>query len=372
MGYIADFLRTLKDNISVIIRGDYIEGVQDLNTLGDCALKRLDKKSVTPSVKGMRKLTASEKKQVREFYRPYARVSLRYHRLYTDRSGRFCAEYLPEDMFFTKVDRFYCGRDEARYLDNKCYYYRLFGNVKQPELIFMRIGGTYFDPALKAVTEAQAAELVMNEPEAVVKRAVNSEGGAGVSFIGGRELSRDFSRIMSAIPCDVVVQRPVRQHAELSALHKESVNTVRVISLLTDNEVKIYAACLKIGVGEERTDNGCRGGIYCGVKDDGTLNDYGILDNGAVLRRHPDLGYEFGTKRAPCIDKIKELVKTAHPFMAHFRLISWDVTVDENGDAVLIEANLTLGGINNVQMCSGPLFKDDTVKILDEVFGRKE
>jgi hypothetical protein len=54
--------------------------------------------------------------------------------------------------------------------------------------------------------------------------------------------------------------------------------------------------------------------------------------------------------------------------MGHFRMISWDVAIDEQGEAVLIEANLTLGGISDVQMCSGPLFGRDTKKILDEVF----
>ena len=57
--------------------------------------------------------------------------------------------------------------------------------------------------------------------------------------------------------------------------------------------------------------------------------------------------------------------------MGHFRLVAWDVTIDEQGEAVLIEANLTLGGINDVQMCSGPLFGKDTKKILDEVFRGK-
>ena len=43
----------------------------------------------------------------------------------------------------------------------------------------------------------------------------------------------------------------------------------------------------------------------------------------------------------------------------------------ENGDAVLIEANMRKGGINFHQFNNGPLFGDFTKRVLDEVFGVK-
>jgi hypothetical protein len=253
-------------------------------------------------------------------------------------------------------------------LDNKCYYYRLFSNVKLPEAVVLRIGGSYLDGKLHPITEEQAAELVRGEEEVVLKKAYNSEGGYGVEFVAGRALAEKFHGKMSGISCDVVIQKPVKQHKALSELHPESVNTMRIVSVKTDDKVKVYKVCVKIGVGKERMDNGCHGGIYCGVRSDGRLRDYGILDNGGVLHEHPDLGYRFGDKRIPHLGRAIKLVKEAHSFMGHFRMISWDVAIDEQGEAVLIEANLTLGGISDVQMCSGPLFGRDTKKILDEVF----
>jgi hypothetical protein len=63
-----------------------------------------------------------------------------------------------------------------------------------------------------------------------------------------------------------------------------------------------------------------------------------------------------------------DLVKQIHPFMGHHRLISWDVAVDSEGDAVLIEANLSLGGCDDVQVLNGPFFGKYTRRILDEVY----
>lgn len=367
-------LRIIYDNIRSIITGDYEEGKTDLNTLGNLALIRIDRKTVTPSTKGIPRLSIRQKKAVKKFYSPYVRfMTDRYHRIYTNKSGgKFYPEYLPEELYVTLIDRYFSDREEARFLDNKCYYYRLFSNVKLPELVGMRIGSSWMNNDLQLIPFSKMQELIEKEDEVVVKRAVNSEGGFGVDFLSGTHKMKAFNEIISKTSCDLVIQKPIRQHPQLSELHKESVNTMRIVSLLTEDKVKIYAVCLKIGVGKERVDNGCHGGIYCGVHSDGSLGEIGALDNGEVLYTHPDLGYRFSDKKVPCLGKAIKLVKQAHSFLGHFRLVSWDIAIDEEGDAVLVEANLSLGGIDDVQVCTGPLFGKDTKKILDEVFGSRK
>ncbi|MDO4292950.1 MAG: sugar-transfer associated ATP-grasp domain-containing protein [Eubacteriales bacterium] len=363
------------ENIRCIITGNYIEGRTDLNTLCNLALIRIDRKTVTPSIKGLPKLSGAQKKQIKRLYGPYVRhMTDRYHRYYTHASGIFRPDYLPEELYVTRVDRYFSDRQEARFLDNKCYYYRLFSNVKQPEAVGMRIGKSWLDAGLQAVTWETLRERLAKEPELVVKRAVNSQGGSGVSFLDEKDSAERLRRLDSLvgqIPCDLVIQRPVRQHPGLMRLHPESVNTLRIVSLLTQDKVKICAVCLKIGVGKERVDNGCHGGIYCGVRPDGSLRARGVLDNGQTVERHPQLGYRLAEQKVPCLKQALALVRRAHPFLGHFRLISWDVAIDEKGEAVLIEANLSLGGINDVQITTGPLFGRDTKRVLNEVFGGK-
>ena len=67
----------------------------------------------------------------------------------------------------------------------------------------------------------------------------------------------------------------------------------------------------------------------------------------------------------------KELVKKAHPMVPHFRLVSFDIAINEEGEPIFIEANLCKGSIEIHDFNNGPVFGEDTKKILDEVYGVK-
>ncbi len=366
-------LKIIADNIKTLITGDYKKGDTDLNTLWNITLFFLDRRGVSPSLKGVKKLSKGQKSKALRYYSPYIkRISDRYHRIYTAKSGRFSPRYMPADVFYMYVDRYLSDRKAAIYLDNKCYYYRLFSNVKLPEAVALRIGDTWLDSGLKPIPYKAVRSIVKNEDELVVKEAYNSEGGHGVTFIEGEKLCREFKERVDELICDVVIQRPIKQHAQMAALHPQSVNTLRIVSLLTKDKIQIYAVCVRIGVGEARMDNGWQGGIFCAVRPDGSLKEYGVRHDGTRTKTHPDLGYSFADKRIPHLAKAIRLVKKAHAFMGHFRLVAWDIAIDEKGEAVLVEANLTMGAINEIQICNGPLFKKDTDKILSEVFkGRR-
>jgi hypothetical protein len=73
----------------------------------------------------------------------------------------------------------------------------------------------------------------------------------------------------------------------------------------------------------------------------------------------------------PSYEKAVELIKLLHPRLGHFRLVSWDIAINAQGEAVLIEANMRKGSINFHQFNNGPLFGELTDRVLDEVFGQK-
>ena len=123
-----------------------------------------------------------------------------------------------------------------------------------------------------------------------------------------------------------------------------------------------------MGVDSGRVDNVTAGGISCGINNDGTLKKYATAYyTGEKFERHPQ-GFIFDGYKVPSYDKAVKLIMEAAPLIPHFRLVSWDIAIDKEGEPVLIEANMRKGGINLNQFNNGPLFGELTEKILDEVF----
>ena len=92
---------------------------------------------------------------------------------------------------------------------------------------------------------------------------------------------------------------------------------------------------------------------------------------GGRVDKHPTSNLVFEGHEIPGYSKVLEAVKKLHCQMPYFRLISWDFSVDEEEEPVLIEANFKYGALDFHQFGNGPLFGEDTEKILAEVFGNR-
>ncbi|MGF2142113.1 sugar-transfer associated ATP-grasp domain-containing protein [Vagococcus fluvialis] len=89
--------------------------------------------------------------------------------------------------------------------------------------------------------------------------------------------------------------------------------------------------------------------------------------NGKYFDIHPQ-GYDFRGREVPSFKKIIEIAKAEHYSFLYSKIITWGVSVDENGVPVIIEANLSRGSLDFYQYCNGPLFGENTEYILDLVF----
>ena len=218
-------------------------------------------------------LTAAQKKEIREYYRPYHSVSTLFHEYYTEKTGVYAVNYLPNDLYINYIDSFYNDAKKAVVLENKCYFQKMFPDVKQPEMVCYRLNRFWYTPAGERVGFAEIEKAVASEKTVVVKQAAGSSGGHAVSFLdnNSEHYLADFASTVAAIPDDIVVQRPIVQHEKLSALNSSSVNSLRIVSLLRKDDVKVYSVVLRMGVAGMRVDNESSGGINCGVREDGTL-----------------------------------------------------------------------------------------------------
>ena len=322
-------------------------------------------------------LSKEQERQARDFWKPYyGKFSTVFHSFYTNKNGVFAPEYLPTDIYLNVVDEYFNSRVGSHVMDNKCYYPILFGpaNICQPKTVAMRMNGFWYDENMSRIDKDALRERLNQQSAVFVKKATYSYGGLGVLYIDsvGGEIYAQTMESTKNWQEDIVIQQPVKQHALIGAINESSVNTLRIISLLTDEGVKIYTTLLRMGVAGAKVDNGSSGGIACGIADDGCLKKFAYRVSGEKMVKHPTSGLVFEGYKLPGMESARQLVEKAHPMLPHFRLATWDIAIDEQGNAVMIEVNLAKGGLEFPQLTNGPLFGADTKKILDEVFGLKE
>ncbi len=357
------------DGISKYLKKKYVELHRMFSRIRiKFSLKKQYKESFVKKV-----LTSKEKKEIKEFYKKYGKVNLKFHNFYTEKTGNFYANYIPDDMYYCKVDMYYNNWDIATIVDNKCFYNRLLPKVKQPDIFGYRINGIWYDENMVPCSFDDLKEKIKNEKELFIKEAYESAGGHGVTYLkNDKNYVSDFEKCINKIHVDIVIQKAIKQHKILSSLNETSVNTVRILSMLNlDGTVKIYSSILRMGIDGSKVDNASSGGITCGINEDGLLKNVAYKANGEKYLKHPTSGVRFETIKIPKFKEMKELVIKNHPQIPMSRLVSWDLALNEKEEIILIEVNLKYGELDFHQLNNGPVFGDDTMKILDEVYNRK-
>lgn len=322
-------------------------------------------------------LTKEQEKEVLSFYKPYAKPSLVFHRYFTGVSGTFYASYIPQDLYVGYIDPYFNDIIAAQFYDNKTNYDALFHGIPQPKTILKRVNNIWLDSSnnpvfIDGTGNLEDVQIVVNTG-CFVKEAQKTAGGSGVTYIPQGQFSfQKVLEIAGQYKTDIIVQEELIQHEDIARLHASSLNTLRMYSVLgKDGNATIYSAVVRMGAGNAKLDNYSAGGLTCGIQPNGRLRKYGYNKKFEKMECHPTSKVVFEDYVIPNYQGAVELIKKAHPMIAHFRSIAWDIAIRQDGVPVLIEANLCRGGIDSLQLNNGPLYGNDTKKILDEVFGKK-
>lgn len=320
-------------------------------------------------------LSKEQKEKIDVFFKPYFKPwkKYQYHEFYSGCTGEFHVEYIPDDIYYSVIDKYYNDWDKAKKFDDKCYYDRLFSNfgIKMPETICYRINGYWLDSKYRCISEEKAAQLIMEQGKAFLKQSVESEGGHGVVFFDTTEKDiQELKKIFARLGKNLVAQAPIIQSNVTKCLNPSSVNTIRLLSFLDkDGNTKIYSGILRMGIGNSKVDNASSGGITCGIMPDGRLKDRAFKANGEKYEKeHPSSKVRFSDVQIPGYKQICDKIKNIHPQLSNFRLLSWDIALDESDTPVLVEVNMCFGELDFHQLNNGPLFGEDTEMILKEVF----
>ncbi len=160
-----------------------------------------------------------------------------------------------------------------------------------------------------------------------------------------------------------LIQQVIVQHESISEIAPYSVNTIRTVPLLTqDDNVIILSASMRFSVGDSFVDNWSAGGLGVGVNyNQGNLMEYAFDKKGNKYTHHPVSNKQFLGFQIPFWDRVCDLTKKAQQASPFYRLIGLDIAVTPRGP-IAIEINANPDIIFQEQT-GGPLLKDPvTVK----------
>lgn len=325
---------------------------------------------------GIIPISEEQKRTITKFWQQYNvnhKIDFRWYDFFNtiDPNAPHLEYYIPHDIFYGLVDTRLSKPVMAKYFDNKNLYDLLFPDVPQPKTIVRKDEEVLLDAEYNIIDIETAINKCVEAKNVIIKPSVESEGGAGIIFWDSTKDSRESLRDIFNGAGQYIISEIAGQSSILNQIHKDSLNSIRIMSLMDGDEVIILSCVLRMGVNGSKVDNATSGGIFCGICEDGRLKDVAYDTLGKVVREHPQ-GGKLSNYVIPNMDRCRELVKHCAPRLHSIsKLCSWDLYIDQDDNPGLIEVNMTYGGVQIHQIPNGPIFGERTPYILSKVFNTK-
>lgn len=348
--------------------------------IGVLQWRKIEKKKIKTAA--FRKLIANvnlldeEKKQIDDFFIKNLgkKIDYSWHKYYKKISGHFDYRFFPEIYYNADLKHYLNDFSYSVVFENKSvfsnYINGLSLKIKTPNSLLNSISGRLLNYKNQKTTIEDALKYLSKKESIFIKPTVSTYGGEGCVLLKKESLSdlQFEEKIASAIKnsgSDFVIQDVINNQNDIKKLNPSTLNTFRVTTYIIDDNVYVAPLVLRIGRLSANVDNAHSGGMFVAVDENGFITSDAKTTKGESFSKHPDTHVVF---KGYQISNVPKLIKSAKQMALCFprlKLIDWDLTLDEHGDVVVIEANITAGSIWLVQMAHGKaFFGNNTSKIL--------
>lgn len=333
------------------------------------------KRVITSNFKDLechRKLSKAQKKEVQDFYMDMIgeRVPLYSHEYFYSRTGYFTKEYVPTNLYHCELVPKANDKSLAKAYCDKDVCDLLFPGENVAHYVLKNMHGYYYYEG-EPVSQEEAVAKCQNLQDVILKPSLRSKG-KGVqlmSFTDGRNVKGEtVEQVFKQYKQDFLIQKRVKQHADMAALNPTSLNTIRVLSYRSGMEVLIIYSVVRIGRMGQVIDNQSAGGISTSITKDGKLGKVAFGGYSTDNIHKTDSGIVLEGYQLPSYEKTIEMVKRLHLRLPYFNLIGWDMAIEEDGSPILIEIN-TNPGLSQSAFKSG--MGEYTERIIRELWPRR-
>lgn len=197
------------------------------------------------------------------------------------------------------------------------------------------IGRAWID--IDKSSKKQYQEFIEKYPNSMYK-VKNGSGGNGIGICD--ELFRKKHSYEELKNKHLILEEIIEQNKELAEFNPSSVNTLRVVTIVSKDKVNLMNAVFRMGNGRGRTDNfhhyglaaliDCESGVVISPAVDKKNNKYYF---------HPLSGKQIIGYHIPHWSEVVTTVKKAARVRANVRYVGWDITLDKNNKVCIIEGN---------------------------------
>jgi len=303
--------------------------------------------------------------------------------LYPFVSGVQSPDFVPDTLFFTHVEPMLNNVEYSRSFADKNMYGLLINTKVQVPVNIRKMHGAYLDNHYDQVTDVDGTleKLAGTYGKMVVKFAMGSQGGKNIAVITSRdgkwfknEETIERKWLDAHYEDNFLLQAFVLQHPFYEAFNETSLNTLRVYTYrsVRDESLHVLHSVLRVGQKGALVDNISAGGIALGVDRLGRLNGNVCGLDGPVDQK--DININENMKRGIHLFQYKKVVDAALEIAQkqfYTRLIGFDFCVDTEENVRLIELNNYDVGVDILQLCNGPLFREFTDEVIEFCVSQK-
>lgn len=332
-----------------------------------CRGQRFEKKKISDKRRvklySQINLTDKQKKEIDDFYlENYGeKIPHNWHRLFQSFTGKFDKKYFPELLYIPNFEKKMNPKSYSDVFEDKSMIDLLVVNttIKTPKIILSSIRGIIRNENYNLISYKQQFEIMKKlQGQFFIKPALDSSSGRGCRVVNlerGIDIltNETVESIIRSYSGNYLLQEKIKNSKSLSTLYNKSINTFRIMTYVWNNKICHCPVILRIGQGGNFVDNAHAGGMFIGIKDNGSFCDTAYTEFQSRYDKHPDSGIEFKGYKIPQVKDVIENAKILHAKIPQIGIISWDFTLNEKDETVLIEMNCRGGSCWLPQMAHG-------------------
>lgn len=248
----------------------------------------------------------------------------KYEQLNDKERSEFCPEF-DHNIFCLKVNNFKTAKD----FRDKMKTYIRFKPFFKRECILLTCD--------KDLHTQEFNEFIKHN-ETFLAKQLDACCGRGILKITRENIDTLHSLFKDGQRNRFILEPYIIQCKELSALHPESVNTLRIPTINYGDHIEIFHPFLRIGKGSNFVDNAGSGGIGCNIDiQSGSIVCAGD-ENGIDYTHHPDTNIKLIGFNIPKWGEAMQTAKELAKMVPDVKYVGWDLALTENG-WVMIEGN---------------------------------